>query len=330
MSSVGDGPGDWAAPGSATPPPGWAAEQPPPAWAPPAPAAPGWQAPSWSAAAAVRPGIIPLRPLGVGEILDGAFTAMRRYPRVTLGLSAIVAAVQQLLGLAVDLSTGEIRSPAGTGLSAVGTVSGVITLLVNALLSAVLLGMLMLVIGDAVLGRQVTLSTVWDRLRPMFWRLLGAAFLATVLTYAGALACVIGIIFTWVAFAFTTPALLLERLRVVQALRRSWRLTVPRFWRVLGIRLLATLLAGVISSIISIPAIVVLFTTMSHSLDSGSAVHFGVGAEAVIRLSGLVAATLAAPFSAGVLALLYIDCRMRSEGLDLALVRAAASEPSTA
>jgi hypothetical protein len=330
MSSVGDGPGDWAAPGSATPPPGWAVEQPPPAWAPPAPSPQGWQGPSWSATAAIRPGIIPLRPLSVGEVLDGAFTAMRRYPRVTLGLSAMVAAVQQLIGLAVDLTTGEIRSPTGTGFSALGTVSGLVTLLVNALLSAVLLGMLMIVIGDAVLGRPVTLATVWERLRPMFWRLLGAAFLATVLTYAGLLACVLGVVFTWVAFAFTTPALLLERLRVMQALRRSWRLAVPQFWRVLGIRSLAVLLAGVISSIISVPAIIVLFTAMSRSLDSGSAVHFGVAAEAVIRLSGLVAATLTAPFSAGVIALLYIDCRMRSEALDLALVRAAASEPSTA
>ena len=38
-------------------------------------------------AIAPKPGIVPLRPLGVGEILDGAFTSMRRYPKATLGLS---------------------------------------------------------------------------------------------------------------------------------------------------------------------------------------------------------------------------------------------------
>src|SRR3984885_11885612 len=39
-------------------------------WTPPAP----------------KPGVIPLRPLSVGEILDGAFTAVRRNPKATLGL----------------------------------------------------------------------------------------------------------------------------------------------------------------------------------------------------------------------------------------------------
>ncbi len=32
--------------------------------------------------------MIPLRPIGAGEILDGAFTAIRRNPRATLGVGA--------------------------------------------------------------------------------------------------------------------------------------------------------------------------------------------------------------------------------------------------
>src|SRR4051794_32416621 len=117
-------PSDWAPSDSATPAPAWGA--------PP----PGWDRPY--AATAPRPGIIPLRPLGVGELLDGAFTAMRRYPRATLGLSAIIAAVQQLLGLVVDLATNDVATPDSTGLSGVGTVSGVIVYLVNAALGALL------------------------------------------------------------------------------------------------------------------------------------------------------------------------------------------------
>jgi hypothetical protein len=42
---------------------------------------------------APRPGIIPLRPVGVGEILDGAFTAVRRNLKATLGISAAVMVI---------------------------------------------------------------------------------------------------------------------------------------------------------------------------------------------------------------------------------------------
>ena len=41
-------------------------------------------------------------------------------------------------------------------------------------------------------------------------------------------------------------------------------------------------------------------------------------------LGGVIARTLIAPFSAAILALLYIDLRMRREGLDVTLQRAAA------
>src|SRR5579859_4186707 len=44
----------------------------------------GWAAP------APMPGGVPLRPLGVGDILSGAFTLIRRNPVATLGLAAIV------------------------------------------------------------------------------------------------------------------------------------------------------------------------------------------------------------------------------------------------
>jgi len=37
-----------------------------------------------------EPGGIPLRPLGVGEILSGAFTSIRQNPAATLGLSAVL------------------------------------------------------------------------------------------------------------------------------------------------------------------------------------------------------------------------------------------------
>src|SRR4051794_11898041 len=335
MTGSGEG-GDWAAPGSATPPPGWSTDQPPPTYPPPAqppgwaPPPPGWGPPpggGWTAygpPAAPQVGIVPLRPLSVGEILDGAFTAIRRYPRTVLGLSAATAAVQQLLGLLVEASTGGFASPTATGLNALGTVSGVAGAVLNAVLATLLVGMLTLVIGDAVIGRKAPLRTLWERLRPLMWRLLLAAFLAAVLPWLGLIALIVGGVLLWVALSFTTPALVLERLTVRQALRRSWRLTMASFWRVFGIRLLAWLIALVLGAILAIPGALIAFGVSANSLGNGDV---GLAAEMAIRVASFLANTITLPFTAGVTALLYIDCRMRTEALDVTLARAAAETP---
>src|SRR5690625_3212331 len=78
------GPQGWGQPGGGQP--GWGAQ-------------PGWNQPaggSWGAPT-VKPGVIPLRPLGVGELLDGAITTIRKNPAATLGISAVVAVVTQVL-----------------------------------------------------------------------------------------------------------------------------------------------------------------------------------------------------------------------------------------
>lgn len=60
----------------------------------------GWgQQPGWAPPPAPKPGVIPLRPLGLGEILEGAISYIRANPKVTLGLSAVVITLTQLVQL---------------------------------------------------------------------------------------------------------------------------------------------------------------------------------------------------------------------------------------
>ena len=54
----------------------------------------------WQSGWAIKPGVIPLRPLGLGEILDGAISTMRRYPKLMLGVAAIVVTITQMIVLA--------------------------------------------------------------------------------------------------------------------------------------------------------------------------------------------------------------------------------------
>lgn len=338
---------------------------PPPAGAPPY-GAPPYGPPPYGPPPAPKPGVVPLRPLGLGELLDGALTTVRRYPRLTLGLAALVLTVQQLIGVLAQLAGGLAPSlPASPGLG--GSLSGsfgsalastftgaavvlfALQFVVAAVLGVVLTGMLVVVVAEAVLGRPIGLAQLWDRVRPRFWALLGASVLAELLPWAGlVLAALVGVaiglafgstpgivvgvllgvvllvfpgIPLWTLYSLTAPALVLERLGPMAALRRSWRLVLPGFWRVLGIRLLSLVIAGIISQIVLVPFLIVV-GVVAFGGSGGTGEPTGALRLVVVLVSalgGVVAGTITQPFVAGVVALLYVDRRMRGEGLDIAL-----------
>ncbi len=311
------------------PPPGWQAQ---PGWRQPgsaAPPGPAWGAPPYGFSAP-RPGVIPLRPLGLGEVLDGAFTTIRRYPRPTLGIAAIIVVVQQALSFAADVAVRNVGLPVSDGAStlpwaAVFTLPGVVAFLVDAALTALLAGMITIVVGDAVLGRaQISVAELWARARPMWWRLVGASILAGVLPVLGLAALIVGGVFLWGALALTMPALVLERSTVGGALRRSWALAVPDWWRVFGYRLLATIIATVVASIVVVPGAVIAGIAAS---SSGAGTSLGVPALAVVAVFSAIGSVFTQPFLAAVLALIYVDRRIRAEALDIALVAAASGQP---
>ena len=107
-------------PGSGYPAPG---TQPPPSGANPSyPAAPpGYLPPPAMLNAAHKPGAIPLRPLKLGDLYDGAFKIIRFNPKATVGSSVIVSSVAMLipvivagiLSLTIGLSVDERRREPG-------------------------------------------------------------------------------------------------------------------------------------------------------------------------------------------------------------------------
>ena len=116
-----------------------------------------------------------------------------------------------------------------------------------------------------------------------------------------------------------TPALMLERSGIIGALRRGWVLTSGTFWRVFGIYVLTSLLVGVVSGAISgSTSLILQFAGPDPATAIFSPVYL-IGTT----IAQIVAAALTTPFTAAVIALLYIDVRMRTEGLDLELARAA-------
>ena len=82
----------------------------------------------------------------------------------------------------------------------------------------------------------------------------------------------------------------------------------PEFWRVFGITLLAGIIVAVAGGILQLPFTVV-------GAVSGS----GIGGTVILVIGTIAAGTVTRPITAGVTVLLYVDMRMRKEGLDLAL-----------
>jgi hypothetical protein len=319
--------------------------QPPPgssAWFPP-PAAP-------------KPGVIPLRPLGIAEVLDGAITAFRRYPRAILLPSFMVAlglgAFGYLIQLATvpylsDLTTLDPASVDGGDLAAaVGPtlLLSLVSALVQFVATVLLTGVITVVMSQAVLGRPMTAGDAWTRVRPQMWGLLGLSLLITVtlvavLVGAAVVIFVLGIITAgiglvlllgfWVPaavlityWAIAPAVLLLERTGVMAALGRALALTRGAFWRTFGTLFLMAIVYGVINVAISVPFSVPELVAPSIDPVTGDVDQLRFVVNTAIATVGTVAvSTVALPFVAGVIALLYIDRRMRTEGLDITLAR---------
>ena len=118
--------------------------------------------------------------------------------------------------------------------------------------------------------------------------------------------------------------MVLEREGPVRALARSWRLVRGSFWRVFGITLLAGLIVVVTAGVLQIP-----FGLLAAMAGGGNSLLPSTGGNVagilISAVGGVVAGAVARPISAGVAVLLYVDLRMRREGLDLVLQTAAGS-----
>ncbi|MEV6092756.1 hypothetical protein AB0N39_22175 [Streptomyces cellulosae] len=279
-------------PGQAPPPP------PGPGWGAPPPGGPGGQA-SWGGwgsgwggpPPAAKPGVIPLRPLGVGELLDGAVSTMRTYWRTVLGISLTLAVLTEiaavlLQGLVLDDANTEVLNDPSATLGELTDVMGDLLLSSAALYGITLIGtvaataLLTTVTSRAVLGRPVTTGEAWRDARPQILKLFGLILLLALvavgiaavgalpgilvsisagaevgfgLTVLGLLAAAVFAAWLMVRLSLASPALMLERQGILTAMRRSARLVRGSWWRVFGIQLLAAIIAYVVAAIIVIP-----------------------------------------------------------------------------
>jgi hypothetical protein len=332
------------------PPPGYPGYSgyPPPGYPPPPPLPP-----------ALKPGVIPLRPLSLSDIFNGAVAYIRANPKATLGLTTIVVVAAQIIALILQVGplafTGQLvplRGEQTSNAALLGSsLSGLGGAIATALSAILLSGMLTVVVGRAVFGTTITIGEAWQRVRGRLLALIGLTALEAVgalvliavvaLVIAGAAAAgngaaafaigaplVIALVAVLVYFgtmlSFAPASIVLERQPIVPAITRSFALVRGGFWRVFGIRLLGAIVAALVANAVAIPFSVagqlLLLSSASTTLILLGVVLSTIGAA--------IGQIITAPFSAGVVVLLYTDRRIRAEAFDLVLQTGATRAPS--
>jgi hypothetical protein len=109
------------------------------------------------------------------------------------------------------------------------------------------------------------------------------------------------------------------RVGVWGSLKRSWYLVKGRFWRVFGILLFAGIVVNIVSYALQFGITTLVLTLGAWAAGSGgnaaAVIAVVVGAAAAIATVLALIASLA--FMSAVQALIYLDLRVRREGLDL-------------
>jgi hypothetical protein len=346
-----------------------------PVWGPPpGPQNPNWGPPAFNPyggppapyrqplyAAPPKPGIIPLRPLMFGEIMDGSFQTIRRNARAMLGASVLA---QSLAAVLTAVLTAVSAASAGSletwleGLNSqdvasvvLGFAAGTLVFAVLALfISAVLQGAMVVPVARSVLNRRTGFRQMWALTRSRAGALMGlaglllVAWLLALLLFAGIAVLLIAstggtaalvlfplgllffaaLIWIYVKLLVAPAAVVIEEIGPLAAMRRSWALTTGNWWRALGLTLVVGIMVGVISQVVMIPvSLLSVFFTGVVSPHGGpdQAVAAAVAVGVATAVIGALVGAVGYAFQTSVMALLYLDLRMRKDGLDIALLR---------
>jgi len=313
-----DARGSWAMPGSA-------ADQdervPAAVGAPVAAGIPGPGGPVAPAAPAVAPAPEPeavprvaLRPMTVADVLDGAFAIVKARPRKILGFTACfvvpvsLAAAFLQRGALVGFWFSDDPTASGDTTSGGGEmVTAVVLLIVPSIALVCVAAALAHLVSGWSVGRDAPAREMLGIVGRRRWPLLGSFVVVHLAEVAGALGCYIGALFVLTLFVPVAPIIGTEGASVGEALRRSVRLVRARYFPVMGL----AVLMGVVSGLLGL-ALASLPQALALSLDSESA-------WPLLALASILSHVVTTPFVAAATVLLYLDLRVRTEGLDLEL-----------
>lgn len=275
-----------------------------------------------------RPGVVPLRPLTTGELLDGAVAVLRTRPGRLVGLGVLLAVLEQAvlfpLRSLVDL---DITLRPGTGrlfeygwLVVAGFATEAMIIAVLAATAAGRGGSLLLgrfapaaprvrwggvVVVMVAAGAAVALSVVWYPALVSALQTLGLflAWLLAILLWAVPYGLV----------GLAAPALVLEQRSPGSALVRSLRLASRDWLRAVRIRVLGYLSWALVRVGLLLAVIALVTTVWGGNLPSSTWDRLALAAAAA------AVNAVAYPVLGCLDVMLLLEGRMRTEGLDIAL-----------
>ncbi|MFF2370097.1 hypothetical protein [Agromyces sp. NPDC058110] len=218
---------------------------------------------------------------------------------------------------------------------------------------AFLQGVMVVEVATGTLGEKLALGALWRRAMPRIGALIGWTLLVTLALFV-VLAALVGIIVVgavtaspvglavsivvvvllslglavlgwWIGvrLSLVPSIIVLERAGIATAMRRSWGLTIGYFWRTLGTLLLVGLILNVASQVVVQPISFIggLLPALIDPTNTGSAVAISIVIGVVTIVLSVVIGAITTVVQAAVIGVIYIDLRMRTEGLDLELAR---------
>jgi len=291
--------------------------------------------------------------LTLSDIFNGAAVYIRTNPKAVLGLTTVIVVITQIITLLAATgplaAAGRMDSAPSDELTGneVGAwvLSSALSGVVGWLAGILLTGMLTVLAGRAIFGSTISAGEAWSRARGRIPALIGLAALECLglVLLAGVVGLIVAaiaasgdagatvilglplvlmavatVVYLYTALSFAPVLIVLERLPVIESITRSLALVRNSFWRVLGIRMLTWLVVTLIASAMAVP-----FDFLG--LLAGGPV---LAAATVAAIGAAIGQIVTAPFSAGVVVLLYTDRRIRSEAFDLVLQSGAAAGPA--
>ncbi|GAA1749199.1 hypothetical protein [Agromyces humatus] len=223
---------------------------------------------------------------------------------------------------------------------------------ISVVAAAFLQGVMVVEVATGTLGERLSFGALWRRAAKRIGPLLGwtaivtlavllivAAFVAVIVVGAvtSPAALVVAIVATllgglgvavlafWIGtkLSIVPSIIVLEGAGIGTAVRRSWRLTNGYFWRTLGTLLLVALILNFAAQVVVQP-ISLLGSIVSVLIDpngTGAGLTVTIITTVVTLILSIVIGAITAVVQAALVAVIYVDLRMRHEGLDLELAR---------
>jgi hypothetical protein len=300
----------------------------------------GWRAIALTAEATGE-GLVPLRPMTVGDLLDEPFVLLRAHFRDLLLFSAIAVVPAQLIGaylqrgllgqlgldrMLSDPETFSLTVTSDPGATVAGwIVTGVNTLVLLPVAVALVARLAVsATIGEApptrvlvrgALRRMPVLAATWVLgLGIIAAPLVVGTVLAALgggLAVAGALLLVVAVPIALIAFTLLAAAptvAVVEHGGPLASLRRSAALLRPRFWAVAGALSLSFLVGSLVQTALAgIPRTFAFFGDVT-------------GGWLLLAGGSTIAGLIVTPYTAIVATLIYLDARVRREALDVRIL----------